>query len=335
MPEPAASSPPEERPARSDAVSIRWSGQTRGGYFGNWWFVQLIRFLGLPAAYAWLVLIAAWFTVAAPGSYRCSVQYLRHVLGPQRFWRWPVLVYRHFYSFGVTLLDRLAVIMGRGRMEFVMEGEERFHEFLDRGRGIILLGAHVGGWEMAGHLLGRLGRPVNLIVLEKEEARVRALFERALQAKQFRVLTTDNHPLRSIPILAALHRGEIVALHGDRAFGGMEIRVPFLGGMARFPVGGYMLAAVSGAPVFQVFAVRERIGHYRFFTFPAQCVEKRLLREGPEAFREHVRTYAERLASVVRQYPFQWYNIYPFWDDPSDAASAAATAAAPAQPKAA
>jgi predicted LPLAT superfamily acyltransferase len=335
MPELAASTAAEARPTGSDAVSVRWSGQTRGGYFGNWWFVQLIRFFGLRAAYAWLVLIAAWFTVAAPRSSRHSVEFLKRVLGPQPFWRWPLLVYRHFYSFGVTLLDRLAVIMGRGHMEFVMEDEARFHEFLDQGRGIILLGAHVGGWEMAGHLLGRLGRPVNLVVLEKEEAHVRALFDRALQARQFRILTTDSHPLRSIPIMAALRRGEIVALHGDRAFGGSEVRVPFLGGMACFPVGGYMLAAVTGAPVFQVFAVREKIGHYRFFTFPAQSVEKGLLRQGPEAFRDHVQVYAERLASVARQYPLQWYNLYAFWDDEPGPVSTAVPAPRPSHPKAA
>jgi predicted LPLAT superfamily acyltransferase len=335
MREPAANLPAGERNGRDAFVPPRWSGRTRGGYFGNWWFVQLIRCFGLRAAYAWLVLVAAWFTVAAPASYRCSVGFLQRVLGPQPFWRWPALVYRHFYSFGVTLLDRLAVIMGRGHMEFVIDGEERFHEFLDEGRGIILLGAHVGGWEMAGHVLGRLGRPVNLIVLEKEQARIRALFDRALQARQFQILTADDHPLRSIPIMAALRRGEIVALHGDRAFGGAEVRIPFLGGPARFPVGGYMLAAATGAPVFQVFAVRERMGCYRCFTFPAQRVGKDLLRRGPDAFLDHVRLYAERLASVARQYPFQWYNLYPFWDDPSAGAPPPMAAAGPAEPKAA
>ena len=45
-----------------------------------------------------------------------SKDYLRRVFGPQPFWKWPLLVYRHFFSFGVTLLDRVAVIMGRAKM---------------------------------------------------------------------------------------------------------------------------------------------------------------------------------------------------------------------------
>lgn len=299
---------------RGPASSTGWTGRSRGGYFGNWFFVWLIRLLGLRSAYAWLVFVAAYFTVSSPRAYRASTDYLRRVLGPKPWWRRPPLVYRHFFSFGVTLLDRLAVVMGRHRMTCVFEGEERFREFLDQGKGIILLGAHVGGWEIAGHLLGRFGIPVNLVVLEKERENLRRLFDRALEGKQFRILTADENPLRSVPIMAALRRGEMVGLHGDRVFGGAGLTVPFLGGEARFPIGAYHLAAVTGAPIFQVFAVRERIGQYRFFTFPARFVPRNTVRRNPAVLRECVEEYAQRLESVLRRYPYQWYNIYGFWE---------------------
>ena len=308
-------------PSGAAASKARWTGRTRGGYFGNWFFVQLIRILGLRGAYAWLVFVAAYFTFASPDSYRASVNYLQRVLGKKRWWQRPLLVYRHFFSFGVTLLDRLAVVMGRHQMSCSFEGEARFHEFLDQGKGIILLGAHVGGWEMAGHLLGRFGIPVNLVVLEKEQENIRRLYNRALEGKQFRILTSDENPLRSIPIMAALRRGEMVAMHGDRAFGGADLTVPFFGGQARFPIGAYHLAAMTGAPIFQVFAVRERIGKYRFFTFPPQWVARDAVRRNPAALRECVEHYAARLESVLRQYPYQWYNIYNFWEADASVAS--------------
>lgn len=294
-----------------------WTGRTRGGYFGNWFFVQLIRRLGVRWAYAWLVLVAAYFTVASPRSFRCSVDYLRRVLGPQPFWRWPVLVYRHFFSFGITLLDRLAVIMGRTDLECTFDGEQALRDELARGRGILLLGAHLGSWEIGGHLLSRLGQVVNVVVLEREVERVRRLFDQALAGKNFRLLTTDGHPLRSVPILAALRRGEIVALHGDRSFGGADLAVPFLGEPARFPIGPYVLAAISGAPLFQVFVVRERLGRYRCLSFPARHLPRTLARSDADGLAPHVTEYAERLAATARQYPFQWYNIYPFWAAPA------------------
>jgi predicted LPLAT superfamily acyltransferase len=218
--------------------------------------------------------------------------------------------------------------MGRGRIECRFEGEALFRAYVEQGKGVILLGAHLGSWEIGGHLLGRLGKPVNLVVLEKEQQRVRRLFERALETKWFHLLTTDEHPLRSIPILAALRRGEIVALHGDRSFGGSDLPLPFLGGVARFPVGPFLLAAASGAPIFQVFVVRERLGHYRFFSYPARFIPRELLRASPEGLQEPVSEYAQHLAAAARQYPFQWYNIYPFWEEP-----AAETLPEPGQPR--
>jgi predicted LPLAT superfamily acyltransferase len=301
-----------DEPAGNTAV--RWSGRSRGGLFGNWWFIQLIRLLGLRWAYAFLIPVAGYFTLANPSGYRCSKDFLRRALGPQPFWKWPLLVYRHFFSFGITLLDRLALIMGRARIQCMHEGEFLFKEWLDRGQGVILLGAHVGSWEIGGHLLGRLGKPVNVVVLERDEARLRRLFERALAAKGFSLIATDGHPLRSIPIAAALRRGEIVCLLGDRSFGGADLRVPFLGGFARFPAGPYLLAAVSGAPIFQTFVVRERLGCYRFFSFPAKFMPREISRAGIEALQPDVAEYAARLADVAKQYPFQWFNIFPFWD---------------------
>jgi predicted LPLAT superfamily acyltransferase len=314
--------------------TVRWSGRTRGGYFGNWCFVQLIRRLGVRWAYSLLVFVAGYFTLCNPSGYRCSRDFLRRVLGPQPAWKWPVLVYRHFFSFGMTLLDRLAVIMKRTQITCMHEGEFLFRDYLDRGKGVILLGAHVGSWEIGGHLLGRLGKPVNVVVLEKDEARLRQLFGRALADKQFNLIATDGHPLRSIPIAAALRRGEIVCLLGDRSFGGADVRVPFLGDPARFPIGPYLLAAVSGAPIFQTFVVRERIGHYRFFSSPAKFIPREVLRAGNDALLPHATEYAERLAEVARKYPFQWYNIFPFWEEKSvdkNSTSASSTAPAPAR----
>ncbi|MBL9137325.1 MAG: hypothetical protein JNK85_15740 [Verrucomicrobiales bacterium] len=305
-----------EDPA-STGGSLKWSGRSRGGYWGNWFFIQLVRRFGLRWAYAWLVVVAAYFTLTNRVAYRSSADFLDRVLGTCSWWRRPWRVYRHFFSFGVTLLDRLAVISGKVAMECQFDGEPQFVEQLGKGKGIILVGAHLGSWEIGGHLLGRLGAPVNVVVLDKDEARLKRLYHDALDTRSFRFLTTDGHPLRSIPIAAAVRRGEIVALLGDRTFGGADCAVPFLGGSARFPTGPFLLAAATGAPLFQVFAVRERWGRYRFFTYPAEYVERAALRGGVAAVAPLVARYADRLAAVARAYPYQWHNYFPFWETPS------------------
>lgn len=302
-------------PASSGTTGgLRWSGQTRGGYWGNWFFVQWIRWFGLRTAYLWLAVIAPYFVLFSRGGYAVSNDYLRRVLGPCAAWRRPGRVYRHFLEFGIALLDRMALLMARAKVECVFEGEEQFVECLRRGEGILLLGAHFGNWEVGSQLLARLGKPVNLVVVEREEARVRAMFEAALADRRFRVLTADADPLRSVPILAALKRGEIVALHGDRLVGGEGVTVSFLGDPVRLPEGPFQLAAIARAAVFQVFVVRERLGHYRFFTYPAQRIDRNGARRGSAALRECVETYATRLETTCQRYPYQWFNFFPFWE---------------------
>ena len=257
--------------------------------------------------------MATYFTLAAPRSFRCSVDFLRRVLGPQPWWKWPWLVWRHFFSFGITLLDRVAVILGRGRIECRFEGESLFRDYLDHGQGVILLGAHVGSWEIGGHLLGqRLNKPVNVVILEREEQRLRQLFAEALAQRQFRLLTTDESPLRSVPILGALRRAEIVALAGGSLLWWRgPVTFPFLEGRCVSRSVPIAWAAASGAPLFQVFVVRERLGLYRFVSYPPQFVPRELLRAPAESLRPYVALFVDRLSTLARDYPFQWFNIYP------------------------
>ncbi len=291
-----------------------WTGRTRGGYFGNWFFIQLIRWLGVWPAYLWLGFVAAYFTVVHREAYRASADFLGRLFGPLPCWRRPLLVYRHFVAQGVTLVDRQAVLMGRSRIECVFDGEELFKPHLEKGRGIILVGAHIGCPELGAHFLGRFDIPVNLVVIERELAGIRRLMNSVTEGKRFRILTADDDPLRSVPILAALRRGEIVALLGDRSLGGADVETSFLGAPVRLPVGPYRLAAASGAPLFHVFTVRQRLGCYRFATFQPEFISREEIRSGPTALPARARRYAERLEAIVREYPFQWGNFFPYWE---------------------
>jgi lauroyl/myristoyl acyltransferase len=229
----------------------------------------------------------------------------------------------------VTLVDRVAVLMGRRKIRCVVEGGELFKPFLDRGKGVILVGAHHGCWELGGHFLTDYNVPVNLVVIDRELAGIQKLFDSASDSRRFRILTTDDNPLRGLPILAALRRGEIVALLGDRSFGSSDVEVDFLGGKASIPIGPYRLAAASGAPLFHVSVVREKFGCYRFSAFAPEFISRHEARTNPDAAPDCARRYARRLESVVRQYPFQWANFFAFWEPKSGTARASSAKPSP------
>ncbi|NLE66782.1 MAG: hypothetical protein GX608_05095 [Lentisphaerae bacterium] len=304
---------PTSREQPATASAARWTGRSRGGYYGNLFFIHMLRMFGLRAAFLPLPLVCAYYLLAYPAARRASTGYLTRLLGPLSAWRRARLVHRHFVSMGRMLIERMAMIADPSSFQCAFEGVEHLRNALGQGRGLVLVSAHVGNWEAAGHLLGGLGAPVNVVGVNREVESIRHLFDRQMSNKAFRFLPVEGSPLDTIALLAALRRNEIVAVHGDRATGDDTLERPFLGRPARFPTGAYRLAAAAGAPVVQGFSVRERLRCYRFMAYPAMTPPPDPA-ERDAFIGGCIGSYVERLEALVRRYPFQWYNFYPFWD---------------------
>src|SRR5687768_5248238 len=79
----------ETRRASAVVAEQRWTGRSRGGRLGHWFFRQAVRWLGLGAAYAALYPVVLYFLLAAPAARRASMAYLDRALGEARGWsRW-------------------------------------------------------------------------------------------------------------------------------------------------------------------------------------------------------------------------------------------------------
>ena len=298
--------------------SGHWSGtgQLRGGRWGIWFFITALRVLGLRITYALLPPPAAYFSFASP-DVPATMDYHRRVFGNVPWWKRRWLVFRHFLSFGMAIIDRTAILAGQTRhFSFSFDGEHHVHEALAKGHGVVLLTAHLGNWEAAGQLLSRLDVPVNVTGLDKEASDIRSLLSGASRAK-FRLIPLTGSPTDAIPLVAALRRGEVVAMLGDRLYGGPSAHVPFLGGTAKFPVGPYVLASIAGAPLVHVFSLREPGGRYRFFGSTPQYPVMPARNQRDAYLRECAERFAEELEVILKRDPLQWYNFYPFWDQPA------------------
>jgi predicted LPLAT superfamily acyltransferase len=259
---------------------------------------------------------AVYFSFASP-DVAATMDFHRRIFGEVPWWKRRWLVFRHFLSFGRALIDRLAVLGGDTKhFSCNLDGERHFDNALAEGKGLLLLTAHVGNWEAAGQLLSRFNDvPINVTGLDNESAEIRSLLNNASRQK-FRLIPLTGSPTDTLPLVAALRRGEIVAMLGDRAYGSPSARVPFFGGTAPFPVGVYVMAAIAGAPLMHVFSLREPGGHYHFFRFPPQRPKMPSHHERDAYLRDCAARFAADLESVVRRDPFQWYNFYPFWEKP-------------------
>ncbi len=292
----------------------QWTGKTRGGRLGNLFFVQLIRCGGLALAPFFLFWTSLHFLFADPRGRGHSFELARRLgLGNTTWQRWR-FARRHFYTFGTLLLERVAILNGFAqRFEFRFEQEEAIVAALGQKQGVILVTAHIGSWEVMGHLLQRLQTPVTLVMYDGAPPAMRRTLERLSEGRSFQVLYTDGSPTSAAGILAALRRGEIVGMMGDRVLSGRSVEVDFCGGRARFPVAPYVLAVTSGAPLLHVFALRTGRRRYGLSASTTGTFAYTDRRDKEPDLARWAGEFARRLETVLRAHPHQWGNFFAFW----------------------
>lgn len=303
-----------------------WSGtgKLRGGKSGIWFFITVLRVLGLRVTYFLSIPVAIYFSYASP-DVAATMDFHRRVFGRVPWWKKRWLVFKHFFSFGRAIIDRTAILAGQtNKFSYSFDGEVHIHEALAEGRGVLLLTAHLGNWEAAGQLLARLDVPINVTGFDNESDEIRALLKESSQAK-FRLLPLTGSPTDAIPLVGALRRGEVVAMLGDREYGSPSSRANFLGDMASFPIGAFVLASIANAPLVMVFNLREKGGHYRFFGFPPLYPKMPAHHLRDDYLKNCAATFAQNLESILKRDPMQWYNFYPFWSQSAQKGGSAKT----------
>jgi predicted LPLAT superfamily acyltransferase len=300
---------------RKEARPRAWTGQSRGGVLGHWIFIQVTRLFGLSPAYWVLYPVTFYYFITAPASRRASMQFLERAVGPAslgvRFSR----TYFHLLCFSRTLVDRgLYGMRGKEAFHYEPNGLEYIQAAAAAG-GVILLTAHTGNWEVASGLLGEAGKKLAIVRYRREHENLSRYLERA-QGPQPRIIDVGSDTLSSLEMVRALREGAVLALHGDRALDRNIVRLPFLGREAPFPIGPFLLAAVSGAPLIATFSLQVAPASYRLFARPPLRLNFQRAQSRESQLRAWVERYVSELEAVVREYPYQWFNFYDFWDAP-------------------
>lgn len=273
-----------------------------------------------------LWLSAIYFFVASSAVRRGSRQYLEHLWaspeGRKALARKPgsLAVVRHIHSYAVSLYDRFVVWGGElDRYQVEHDGSERIFELASQRRGALLLGAHLGSYELLWFLSKQHDLAINVVVYYQNAERVNAFFEALNPGVKVRAIGLDPGSVNSaFQIKACIDRGEFVVILADRAPPGdrsREALVSFLGRRAGFPLSPFLLAGVLGCPVFLALCVRTGNTRYQTVLAPLREAEKIPRRERDKRARELVERYVGILESRCQQTPFEWFNFYRFWDE--------------------
>jgi len=285
-----------------------WEGKSKGLPLGYQFFVMVLRYLGVLPAYLFLYLVVPYYFLFSWKTSRPALDFFRKKIGYSWLVSWGKL-FRTYYLIGQIVIDKVVVMSGMSK-KFTSEsfGAENLKKMVSMNKGGILLGAHLGNWEIAGHYLLNYNNTINIVMYDGEDLRIKEYLESVTGGRKYNVIAIKNDLSHIYAISEALERNEIICMHADRFVkGNRTTLVNFLGEDAPFPQGPFQLIKTFKAPYTFVYGIKKSTTHYNFFARPIRAVP------ADATVESLMKDYVQDLEGMVKKYPEQWFNYYDFW----------------------
>lgn len=190
----------------------------------------------------------------------------------------------------------------------------RIDEALARGKGLLIVTAHFGAFDVAGVLVAAHAPPLAVIADTFSDARLDDLIQSQRAHFKLKVVRAEKSPL---PILRHLKANGVVAIVTDRPMApGEGTPVRFCGATTYVPGGVAQLALLSGAAVAPGFAFYPDGDDHEPGVFRAYLAEP--FYPEPTGDREAdtvalTQRIWDGVEAMIHQHPAQWYMFRPFW----------------------
>ncbi len=294
----------------------QWSSKSIGSNWQHQIFYILIRSGGKQLAYLLLFFVVLYYVLFRPSVRNRSSYYLKRRFPGRNslFMLWDS--YLLSLGIGLTLVDRAILgISGVENLDVSLEGREILVNLLAEGRGLILVTAHVGCWQLAMSSLSALDTEVNLLIHREEGDLDRHFFEHAGEKPPYRIIDPAGYLGGALEMLQVLKNGKLLCIMGDRVMGaeGSTISVDFLGAPVKLPFSPYKLASATGAPLAVIFPYRTDSGGYALKVAKIIRVPENLGRSA-NGYLPFAREFVTALEQFVTEHPYQFYNFYNMWE---------------------
>ncbi|HIE53147.1 MAG TPA: lipid A biosynthesis acyltransferase [Armatimonadetes bacterium] len=186
-------------------------------------------------------------------------------------------------------------------------GSEHLDAALAQGRGVMLVTAHYGNWELMGARIATAGYPLTVITRDQDDEALTRLVNDSRESAGLRVIRRQE--VRKA--LACLRRNEILGILADQntAVGG--VFVDFFGRPAATATGPVLFALRLGTPLLPCFIRRLEDNRHRVVIYPPL----ELVRTG-DATRD-IALNTARLTKVIEhqiaERPEEWLWIHRRW----------------------
>ena len=194
----------------------------------------------------------------------------------------------------------------------IIQGKEIFNEAHKKGKGVILLAAHLGNWELGGLFFSNSGIPINIVTAKDGIRDIASARESVRNLHNVKTITIGDDPFFFIDIINALKRNEIVAMLIDRYERNNGVLIDFFGEPTYFPPGPVLLARSTGCAVLPAFTVMEKEGKYK--TAVGSSIDMEFSDDKDKDIYVNLKKIVKVFEQYIREYPNQWYNFSPIWN---------------------
>jgi predicted LPLAT superfamily acyltransferase len=274
--------------------------------------VLSVRLLGRRITSGILFVVAFYYALIRGVARRASRDYLRRIGQPTGFW----MVVRHIHVFAQVSLDRAFFVTGKVKpFELAYDGHDELVQLARGGKGVILLGAHLGSFEVMRCQAREFAIPINIVANFGNAERINGVLQSLAPDMKTNLISIAADPIHAmLEVRAAIERGEIVAMLADRADDqGRVVTTQFLGADAQFPAGPWLMAHALRCPVYFVAGVYSSPRRYELH-LRCLAAEVRLERnDRAAALSRYAQSYASMLETFAREAPLNWFNFFDFW----------------------
>ena len=175
-------------------------------------------------------------------------------------------------------------------------GVEHLEAARRAGRGILILSAHFGSWELVAYTLVKMGYPLQIIVRPQAINQMTELINGFRERRGMRILMENN--LNAA--MKILRDGGMIGIVSDLNARERGYRVPFFGREASFYHAPILLSERTRADLIPVSIFRQPSGRHEIIIEPPLSWDKH------DSMTNKVRTYVARYESMIRRCPGQW-----------------------------
>ena len=221
------------------------------------------------------------------------------------------LARRVFENFGITFIEvcqSAFISWEKLSRTYKVNGEEYLVNALKANKGILIITAHIGNWEVAQHYMHNFEKPFSVVATRMKQAWANRLLDH-LRSRFGNTVIDKKGGLQNI--MQSLRRGETVALLIDQSRRKQGIEVTFFDREATATPAAALLAMRCKSTVLPMFCVRDDDGQHTVHVKPPlETIRTGDLRHDLQTNTQMMMNAVEEM---VREYPDQWFwNLKPW-----------------------